>query len=108
MYSAKSVGGTRLYALARQGKEVKREPVSIHIHSLELVSYYYPSVSVRAIVSPGTYIRTLAEDIGRALGTGAYCAELRRTAIGPYAVSSAVPPERALTERGAWITIEKN
>ena len=93
MYSAKKVGGVKLYDLARQGKTIDRPPQPIEIFSLELVSYTYPTLTVRVVCSPGTYIRTLAHDIGEKLGTEGYCYNLRRTAIGEYTVSHAKGPK---------------
>lgn len=89
MYSAIKVNGKRAYDLARAGKVVELEPRQVTIHSLELVSYEWPELKLVAQVSSGTYIRTLAEDIGKALGVGAYCAQLRRTEIGEYHISKA-------------------
>lgn len=93
MYSAKKVGGKKLYELAREGKEIDRKPVRVTIHALELLSYAWPFAEIRTRVSSGTYIRALADDIGRSLGCGAYLEELRRTEIGPYKTADAVPPE---------------
>jgi tRNA pseudouridine55 synthase len=62
---------------------------TVTIHSLDLLDYSYPEVRIRVHVSSGTYIRTLAEDIGRALGVGAYCSELRRTKIADWSVENA-------------------
>jgi tRNA pseudouridine55 synthase len=88
IYSAIKVNGQRAYKLARKGEEVEIPLRNITIYSLELVDYSYPEIKIRTHVSSGTYIRTLAEDIGQALGTGAYCTELRRTKIADYDVNS--------------------
>ncbi|MDO4781366.1 MAG: tRNA pseudouridine(55) synthase TruB [Candidatus Saccharibacteria bacterium] len=88
-FSAIKINGQRAYKLAREGKEVAMPPRTVHIYALELVSYEYPSLTIRAHVSSGTYIRTLAEDIGTTLGTGAYCRQLRRTQIAEYTVAEA-------------------
>lgn len=93
MYSAKKIGGKKLYELAREGKEIERKPVRVTIHELELVSFAWPSAVIRTRVSSGTYIRALADDIGKALGCGAYLEELRRTRIGTHRVEDAVKPE---------------
>jgi len=93
MFSAKKVKGKKLYELARKGEEVERKPVDIDVSSLELISYDYPTLEVRFTVSTGTYIRTLAHDIGEKLGIGAYCHELRRTKIGEYLVENAKDPK---------------
>lgn len=89
IYSAIKVDGERAYKLARAGKAVEMPKRTITIYSLECIEYAYPSLKVRAHVSSGTYIRTLAEDIGSALATGAYCSELRRTAIRDWKVADA-------------------
>ena len=62
---------------------------TVTVYSLELVEYSYPVVKIRTHVSSGTYIRTLAEDIGQTLGVGAYCRELRRTKVGDYSIEQA-------------------
>lgn len=93
MYSAKKVGGKKLYELARKGVEVERQPSIITIHSLEVLEYTYPSLRLAISCSTGTYIRTFCHDIGQKLGTGAYCQELRRTKIGPYTVEGAKGPK---------------
>lgn len=89
IYSAIKVGGRRAYDLARQGKEVEIPERQVTIHSLELVEYAYPELKIRTHVSSGTYIRTLAEDIGKVLGTGAYCTQLRRTKVADWDVATA-------------------
>jgi tRNA pseudouridine55 synthase len=75
--------------LARDGKEVEIPERTITVYSLELVDYSYPSLKIRTHVSSGTYIRSLAVDIGIKLGTGAYCKELRRTKIADFSVEAA-------------------
>lgn len=89
IYSAIKINGERAYKLARQGEVIEMPERLIHIHDLELVEYDYPDIKVRAHVSSGTYIRTLAEDIGKALGTGAYCETLRRTKVGEWHIKDA-------------------
>lgn len=89
IFSAIKVGGQRAYDLARAGKEVEIPERKVTIHSLELVDYTYPELKIRTHVSSGTYIRTLAEDIGKALGTGAYCTQLRRTKVSDWDVANA-------------------
>lgn len=88
IYSAIKVNGQRAYKLARKGEEIEIPLRTITIYSLELIDYSYPEIKIRTHVSSGTYIRTLAEDIGRALETGAYCRQLRRTKIADYDVNS--------------------
>ncbi len=89
MYSAIKVGGERAYKLARAGKSVEMPERQVTIFSLDLVAYDYPDLQIRVHVSSGTYIRTLAEDIGKVLGTGAYCTALRRTQIDTWSVDDA-------------------
>jgi len=89
-YSAIKVGGQRAYKLAREGKKVVIEARPVTVHRLEIASYDYPEARLVADVSSGTYIRTLVEDIGSALGTGAYTSGLRRISIGKAQLSDAV------------------
>lgn len=89
IYSAIKIDGQRAYKLARQGKAVEMPERQITVYSLDLTDYSYPDLQVRAHVSSGTYIRTLAEDIGSTLGTKAYCSQLRRTAIGEWKIEAA-------------------
>lgn len=95
-YSAIKIGGERAYKLARKGKEVEIPSRTVTIYELELVDYTYPELRIRVHVSSGTYIRTLAEDIGTALGTGAYCRELCRTRIDRWSVDDALTVEDSL------------
>lgn len=89
IFSALKIDGVRAYKLARDGKEVEIPERTITIHSLEIVEYTYPELKVRTHVSSGTYIRSLGVDIGKALGTGAYCTQLRRTSIAEWIVADA-------------------
>ncbi|WP_316365433.1 tRNA pseudouridine(55) synthase TruB [Candidatus Thiodiazotropha sp. CDECU1] len=84
MYSAIKHQGERLYKLARKGLEVEREPRAINIHALQLLDFSLPEFEMDVHCSKGTYVRTLAEDIGKQLGCGAYVSGLRRTGVGPY------------------------
>lgn len=90
IYSAIKIGGQRAYKLARKGKEVDIPSRKVTVHSIELLEYAYPELKIRTHVSSGTYIRSLAVDIGEALGTGAYCRELRRTSIGNMDINDAI------------------
>lgn len=85
-FSAIKINGQRAYKLARKGHEVEIPSRQVTIHSLDLLEYDYPNLKIRTHVSSGTYIRSLAEDIGSTLGTGAYCSELRRTSIGEMTI----------------------
>lgn len=89
-YSAIKVGGQRAYKLARAGKVVNMEPRRAHIYDLNSVIYEYPKLSFTVHVSSGTYIRSLAEDIGQALGVGAYLSALRRVRVGKFMVTDAL------------------
>jgi tRNA pseudouridine55 synthase len=88
-FSAMKINGQRAYKLAREGKEVKIEPRKVKIYSLKIENYNYPKLKINAEVSSGTYIRSLAEDIGEKLGTGAYLSALRRTKVGDNSVGQA-------------------
>lgn len=93
MVSARKVEGRRLYALAREGKVVEREARPVTIHSLELVEVApsdYTEITFRTVCSTGTYIRTLADDIARALGSRAHLTTLRRLRIGSFGVDAAL------------------
>ncbi len=89
MFSAIKQGGQPLYKLARMGLEVERAARQVEIHSIELLSFAPPFVSIRVFCSRGTYVRTLADDIGAMLGCGAALKELRRTASGPFEIGTA-------------------
>ena len=89
IYSAIKINGQRAYKLARKGEEVEIPLRTVSIFSNELISYDYPDVRISAHVGSGTYIRTLAEDIGEFLGTGAYCSQLRRTKVADFSVEDA-------------------
>lgn len=88
-FSAIKVNGKRSYELARAGKPVVLTPRSVTIYSIENLIYEYPKVYFRATVSSGTYIRSLAIDIGEGLGVGAYMSQLRRTGIGDVSINKA-------------------
>lgn len=90
MFSAIKINGRRAYDLARKGEVVEMPERQVTIHRLELIDYTYPDVRIRTHVSSGTYIRTLAEDIGKVLETGAYCVELRRTKVAEYKITEAL------------------
>ncbi len=90
-YSAIKIDGQRAYKLAREGKTVEMPLRTVTVYSIELLDYAYPELKIRAHVSSGTYIRTLAEDIGQALGVGAYCSQLRRTKVGEVSIDQVAP-----------------
>jgi tRNA pseudouridine55 synthase len=90
-YSAKSVGGHRLYDLARQGVAVERVAAPVNVHSLNVVDLREGELDVDVVCSPGTYVRALARDLGEALGVGGHLTALRRTRSGPFSIGTAVP-----------------
>ncbi len=90
-FSAIKINGERAYKLAIKGKDFEIPSREVEIYSIEILDYHYPELTVRCHVSSGTYIRTLAEDIGKNLGTGAYLTKLRRTKIANYDVMDATP-----------------
>lgn len=105
MYSAKKIAGKKLYELARKGEEVERQPVKVTISALEIIETSVAetienqkskieNLTVRVVSSAGTYIRVLAEDIGKELGIGAHLAALRRTRAGSFALSRAITLEQ--------------
>jgi len=99
IYSAVKIGGQRAYKAARGGKMVEIEPRKVKIYEITDVKYEYPKLSFTCKVSSGTYIRSLAEDIGAALGTGAYLSALRRSQVGSYSVSKALTLDNLDYER---------
>ncbi|MDD5726230.1 MAG: tRNA pseudouridine(55) synthase TruB [Patescibacteria group bacterium] len=90
-YSAKKVHGQKLYEMARRGEDVEHlRPIkNVDISEIELIDYKWPDVTFRIICSSGTYIRSLAHDLGEKLGCGAYLTALRRTRIGEYKIEDA-------------------
>lgn len=97
-FSAIKINGQKAYDLARKGVAVDIPVRTVTIHELELVMYAYPEITIRTRVSSGTYIRSLAEDIGAELGTGAYCSQLRRTSIAQWTIAGAVTIEQLKTQ----------
>lgn len=93
-FSAVHVGGRRAYELARQGREVALAPRTVRIDRIELLEYRWPMAVLRVVCGKGTYIRSLARDLGRALGTGGHLAGLRRLAVGGYDLLMAVDAQR--------------
>jgi tRNA pseudouridine55 synthase len=93
IYSAIKINGRRAYDLARKGEVFEMPERQVTVFSLELLDYTYPQIKIRVHVSSGTYIRTLAQDIGTVLETGAYCSQLRRTKVAQWSVTDATPVE---------------
>jgi tRNA pseudouridine55 synthase len=106
MVSALKVGGERLHRLARRGVSVERAPRLVHVRDWEWLGFDLPEAGFRVRCSGGTYVRTLAHDLGSALGCGAALAGLRRTQIGPYHVRGASSWEALLGEP-AEVTIAR-
>lgn len=89
VFSAIKINGRRAYQLARQGREIDMPSRQVTIYDINIESYIYPYLIIKTKVSSGTYIRSLAQDIGEALGVGAYTTQLRRLSVGEYSVSEA-------------------
>jgi len=110
MYSAKKIGGKKLYELARRGEEVERKPIHVCIHEFEAIRPDGELIKdnqdgtfdfhVRVVCSAGTYVRSLAVDFGKRLSVGAHVAELRRTRVGDFTVTNAVTLEQLKTSFG--------
>ncbi len=83
-FSALKVGGKKSYQVARKGGDLNLKPRKVSIKEIKLLSYNYPIISLRVVCGPGVYIRSLAEDIGQALGVGAYLKNLKRTRVGEF------------------------
>ena len=89
MFSAKKVGGKKLYDLARKGIEIERKSSIINIYSINVIDFSWPSLKIKVSCSTGTYIRSLANDIGEKLKCDAYLEELKRTAIENFKIKNA-------------------
>lgn len=98
-FSAKSVDGKRAYEYARKGQDVVIKPNVVYIYAFEITSVDMPKITFRVACSKGTYIRTLADDYGKRLNTGAYLASLRRTRIGDYTVEQAASVEEMMQQQ---------
>lgn len=85
MFSAKKVNGKKLYELARKGHEVERKPAKVFMETT-LISYNYPFLNIHVKCSKGTYIRSIADDLGKLLDTGAHLTNLKRVRSGPYSI----------------------
>lgn len=92
-YSALKVEGRRAHALARSGQAVELKPRPVRVDSIELLGYEWPFLAVRIACGKGTYIRSIARDLGQELGVGGLVATLRRTRVGPFSVEQAVSPD---------------
>jgi tRNA pseudouridine55 synthase len=94
MHSAVKIGGVPLYKMARKGEEVEREPRFIRVTAFELLSFESPRIRFRLDCTKGTYVRTIANDLGQKLGCGAHLSALRRTGSGKFTISQCVPLEQ--------------
>jgi tRNA pseudouridine55 synthase len=90
-FSAMKVNGQRAYALARKGVMPDLPPRPVVVHALEVLAYEWPRVTLRVHCGKGFYVRSLARDLGEALGTGGWCVSIRRTAVGPFTIDAATP-----------------
>ena len=104
MYSAIKREGQKLYELARQGIEIERAARSVIVHSIELREYEAPTAIIDVQCSAGTYVRSIAHDLGAVLGTGGHLSELQRVAAGPFTIDQAITLEAfaAAAQEGAW------
>jgi tRNA pseudouridine55 synthase len=105
--SAVKVGGRRAYAMARRGEAVELEPRPVDVYELELVSYAWPLLEIAVTSGKGMYVRSLARDIGGALGTGGHCRRLRRTAVGPFTEDEAQVLDRGPLEQSDLIPLDE-
>jgi tRNA pseudouridine55 synthase len=105
VFSAKKVQGEAAHRRSRRGEKVSLPAVRVVIHELELTELALPEIGFRVVCSSGTYIRSLARDVGEALGVGAHLVALRRTRVGAHRVEDAVPGDfREPIPAGSWIT----
>jgi tRNA pseudouridine55 synthase len=95
MYSAIKIGGQPLYKLARKGIDIERPEREIYIYKIDLISFYRPYLDLKVECSKGTYIRTLCNDIGNALGTGAHMISLKRMRVGHFRIEDSVSIEES-------------
>ena len=107
MYSAAKVSGTKLYALARAGKEVERRPKRVTIEEIRLLRFSYPRAAFYVKCSRGTYVRAIASDAGSKLGCGAHLCELRRLRSGPFTLSGASSIEDVESGNYSILSLEK-
>lgn len=103
-FSAMKVGGRRAYALARKGEAPELAARPVQIHSIEVTGYEWPLLSLDIHCGKGTYVRSIARELGQALGTGGHCTMIRRTMVGAYGIDRAVAMDalpEAITQ--AWL-----
>lgn len=92
-FSAVKIGGRRAYKMARKGQSVEVPPRQVCVHGLEILQYEWPRVEIAIHCTKGFYVRSLARDLGIALGTGGHCVSIRRTAVGPFVIEDAIKLE---------------
>ena len=100
-FSAVHIGGRRAYKLARRGEVVDMPVRTVRVDAIEVLAYAWPELSLRITCGKGTYIRSIARDLGQTLGTGGHLSALRRTAVGSYGLSLAVDAARLEQPIGA-------
>jgi tRNA pseudouridine55 synthase len=108
MYSALKIGGKCLYQLARKGISIDRPQRSIQIHHMELTSFHSPYLNMKVVCSKGTYIRTLCDDIGNALGTGAHMTALTRTKVGSFKIANAISMYDLTSKKNTFYSIDES
>jgi tRNA pseudouridine55 synthase len=106
MYSAIKIGGQRLYKLARMGMDVKRQERTINIYKIDIIYFNPPFLDLKISCSKGTYVRTLCDDIGKALGSGAHMVSLERTRIGNFSIEDSSSMEELISKKDAWYSID--
>jgi tRNA pseudouridine55 synthase len=106
MYSAIKIGGQRLYKLARMGLEIERPDRTVNIHQIDLRFFDLPYLDLRISCSKGTYIRTICEDIGKALGVGAHMVSLERTRVGIFGIDDSASIEELPSKKSACCSID--
>jgi len=97
-FSAMKIGGRRAYDLARKGKPVELAARPVRVDRIEILSYHWPDLRLAIDCGRGTYIRSIARDLGHALAVGGYLSALRRTRVGPFIAAEAIPLNRVLAE----------
>ncbi len=100
VFSAIKINGKRAYSQARKGLDVKIPERTVNIRNFEIISWNAPDLKLRILCSKGTYIRSIARDLGIAAGSRAFCLSLRRSAIGPFTIENAVSPDNVTEEDG--------
>jgi tRNA pseudouridine55 synthase len=105
-YSAMKVAGRRSYDLAREGNLVRHEARPVRVYAVEILGYDWPLLRLRVDCGRGTYVRSIARDLGEALGVGGYLTALRRTRVGPYYADTTITLDR-ITGEGAAVHIQK-